>query len=414
MSNISVLKFGGTSVKNLARINHVADIVSRLDSKCLVVVSAMGDTTDYLYGLAKKCSTTPDKREVDLLLSTGEQVSITLLTLALKERGVKAKSFTGPQIGIKTDNLHSCARIVDICKDTIRAALEENDVVVVAGFQGLSDDGEVTTLGRGGSDTSAVALAAAAGAEQCDIYTDVDGIFTTDPNKSADAQLLDAITYTETIELARAGAQVIHPRAAELAKDFNIKLRVRNTFKPEHQGTLIEGGNTVEKICKVKGVALDSQQAHVSFTRVPKDFSFHTESEKCFAKENIIVDICSQNFDNENQRTVQLALRYTDVDLFEKVLVELKDQCGAEELLIDLPVARISLVGAGIGNVAKIRAQALSTLEAAGVQVKLFSCSESSISLIVSETNASRATKLLHDEFISGAACELELVRGVS
>lgn len=402
MSKISVLKFGGTSVKNIGRVNHVADIVSKLKTKCVVVVSAMGDTTDYLYDLAKKCSTIPNKREVDLLLSTGEQVSIALLTIALQERGIQAKSFTGSQIGIKTDNIHSCARIVDICKNTIRAALEENDVIVVAGFQGQSDSGEITTLGRGGSDTSAVALAAAAGADECHIYTDVDGIFTTDPNKIPQAQLLDTISYTETIELARAGAQVLHPRAAELAKDFGIKLRVRNTFKPEHPGTLISGENNVERICKVKGVALDSHQAHVSFVDIPWQYSFLTECETLFARDSIIVDSVSQyTGSQENTRCVQLSVRYSDESIFRNILDELKQQCGAKEVLVDLNVTRISLIGAGIGNAPDIRARALSALNDEKIEVRLYSSSDSTIAIVIDEAESARATKLLHEVFIT-------------
>jgi aspartate kinase len=400
MSKIFVLKFGGTSVKSIARINHVVDIVSQLKTKCVVVVSAMGDTTDYLYDLAKQCSTTPNKREVDLLLSTGEQVSIALLAIALQERGIKAKSFTGSQIGIKTDNIHSCARITDICKTTIRAALDEHDVIVVAGFQGQSDSGEITTLGRGGSDTSAVALAAAAGADECHIYTDVDGIFTTDPNKISQAKLLETISYTESIELARAGAQVLHPRAAELAKDFGIKLRVRNTFKPEHIGTLISGGTDVEKICKVKGVALDSHQANVSFNNISPQYSFLTECERLFAKDNIVIDSVSQSRGSrEGTRSIQLSVRYSDETILKTVLHEIKELCRAEELIVDLNVTRVSLIGAGIGNAAKIRASALAVLEREKIEVLLFSNGESSISLVVNEEDASRATQSLHDEF---------------
>lgn len=401
MSKISVLKFGGTSVKNIGRINHVVDIVSTVKTKCVVVVSAMGDTTDYLYDLAKKCSSTPDKRELDQLLSTGEQVSIALLAIALLNRGIKAKSFTGPQIGIKTDNAHSCARIVDICKGTIRAALAENDVIVVAGFQGISDTGEITTLGRGGSDTSAVALAAAAGAEECHIYTDVDGIFTTDPNKISSAQLLDTISYAETVELARAGAQVLHPRAAELAKDYGISLRVRNTFNPHHSGTLISEDNNVERICRVKGVALDAHQAYVTFIDVPAQYSFLTECETQFIRDSIIVDSVSQTKgSDDNKRCIQLSLRYSDESVFRTILDELKNVSGAEEVLIDLNVTRVSLIGAGIGNTPGIRTRALSTLSDAKIEVRLYSSSDSTIALIVDEADASKAAELLHSVLI--------------
>ena len=401
MSKISVLKFGGTSVKNIGRIHHVADVIARrTNQKCLVVVSAMGDTTDHLYSLAKQCATFPDKRELDLLLSTGEQVSIALLALTLRERGVKAKSYTGAQIGIVTDNSHSTARITDICRDTLRAALVENDVVVVAGFQGLSEEGEVTTLGRGGSDTTAVALAAACGAETCDIYTDVDGIYTTDPNKISDAQILDSICYEEVLEMARVGAQVIHPRAVELAKEYGLQVRVRNTFKPDHSGTIINGGTNVERIRKVSGVAVDGNQAHVTFTRVPLEFPFMGTTLDCLSKENISVDMVSQNIDLASRtKCVSLAIKYEDVDHAIVCLNELKRLCGADELTVDTEVAKVSVIGSGLGNSHETSATLLGILEDHGLYVKLFYCGESRISCLIPQASANHATALLHREF---------------
>lgn len=401
MSSISVLKFGGTSVKNIGRINHVVDIIAQKKTpKQIVVVSAMGDTTDYLYGLAKQCASAPDKRELDMLLSTGEQISIALITIILKDRGIKAKSFTGSQIGIVTDNTHSCARILDISASALKEALREYDVLVVAGFQGLSESGEITTLGRGGSDTSAVALAAATGAGDCHIYTDVDGIFTSDPNQIKESTLIETLSYSETIELARAGAQVLHPRAAELARHYSIKLRVRNTFNPNNVGTLITGARNVEKLNKVKAVAVDSHQAYVLLTNIPTAFPVLAECEKLFANEDVSIDVVSQTNLNDEECLVQLALRYSDADILQQRLQDLKTISCAEDVTADFEVSRISLIGGGIGSSSDIRTKALGLLTAACIQVRLFSSSESTISFLVNSEHAKRAADLLHHEFL--------------
>jgi aspartate kinase len=241
IQSIAVLKFGGTSVRGIGRMQNVAQIVQSFSKqqKTIVVVSAMGDTTDHLYQLALRCAEQPDKRELDVLLSTGEQVSIALLTMILKSCGVRAKSFTGQQIGVLTEAEHGCARILTVDAPHILEELQDNDVIVVAGFQGSTVDGDITTLGRGGSDTSAVALAAAVGAGVCHIFTDVDGVFTADPNKVAGAVLIPEIGYDHCFEMARAGAQVIHDRSVTLAKQHGVQIRVRNTFNPGHPGTLI-------------------------------------------------------------------------------------------------------------------------------------------------------------------------------
>ena len=410
--SISVLKFGGTSVKNISRIHHVADVVAQCGSKkCVVVVSAMGDTTDHLYSLAKQCAAVPNKRELDLLLATGEQVSIALLALTLQERGINAKSYTGSQIGITTDNSHSTARILDICRDTLKNALTEHDVIVVAGFQGLSESGEITTLGRGGSDTTAVALAAACDADTCDIYTDVDGIFTTDPNKIPEAQILESIGYDEVLELARVGAQVLHPRAVELAKEYNLQLRVRNTFKPNHTGTIINGETKVERIRKVSGIAVDGNQAHVTFSGVPLDFPFIGTTLDCLSKQNVSVDMVSQSIDFATRtKCVSLAIKYEDVDCALLSLAELKQSCGANELVVDTEVAKVSVIGSGLGNSHETSAQVLSVLEDHSLYVKLLYCGESRISCLIPLSAANHATALLHREFKLNEYCSNDLV----
>src|SRR5262245_21270274 len=234
--NLIVQKFEGTSVKSVARIKNVAGIIARAAAAgpVVAVASAMGDTTDYLLKLAQQASASPDRRELDALLATGEQISIALLSMALRERGVQAVSMSGPQLGITTENVHTAARIVEIKTDAIRRHLESGRVVVAAGFQGTTAEGDITTLGRGGSDTTAVALAAALGARTCDIYTDVSGVYTADPNIVPTAKLLPEISYDEMLEMARVGAQVLHPRAVVLARQYALPLRVRNTFDPDH------------------------------------------------------------------------------------------------------------------------------------------------------------------------------------
>lgn len=401
MESIAVLKFGGTSVKNIGRVKHVAEIVANYPAKKkLVVVSAMGDTTDYLYSLAKQCSVQPDKRELDLLLATGEQVSITLLALALKTLGIEAKSCTGPQLGILTDNSHGSARIVDIAEESLTKALEEHDVVVVAGFQGLSAKGEITTLGRGGSDTTAVAVAAACGASICDIFTDVDGIFTSDPNKIAEAKLLAHATYDEVLELARAGAQVIHPRAVELAQDYNLRLRVRNTFKPSHEGTLIDGGIEMEKNRVACGVAVDGNLACISLTGVAPSSSAIAELTELLSAQNAgIENVSLSDRPNSDDKDILLTLRYADADHIVALSQSIKERTGAATVVPDFHVSKISLVGRGIGGRPELTLRLLSVLDNAKIPIKLVASSENRISCVVSKSESHRAAQLIHAEF---------------
>ena len=266
-----VQKFGGTSVKSVARIKNVANIVARAaaQSSVVVVVSAMGDTTDYLVKLARQVSASPNQREYDMLLATGEQISIALVAMALNDMGCKAVSLTGAQLGIITESVHTTARIVDIKTERIRGFLDEGYVVVAAGFQGVTEAGDITTLGRGGSDTTAVALAAALKADVCDIYTDVSGVYTADPNIVPTARLMREVAYEEMLEMARVGAQVLHPRAVELARKHRLPLRVRNTFDPDHTGTILRGADEMEIYRPVSGVTVDKDQARLAILKVP-------------------------------------------------------------------------------------------------------------------------------------------------
>ena len=403
MNNVpAVVKFGGTSVKNIGRIQHVAEILAAKvrHQPVLVVVSAMGDTTDYLLKLAQQCAPSPDSRELDLLLSTGEQISIALLAMTLRSMGVRAKSFTGPQVGILTENVHSKARIVDINRDFLSAALSSNEVVVVAGFQGTNPEGDITTLGRGGSDTTAVALAAAVNAPVCDIYTDVDGIYTADPNLIKNARLLERISYSEVLEMARLGAQVIHPRAVELARQYKIGLRVRNTFKPDHLGTSIDGGENMELFSTVSGVAVDRDQACVAIMDVPDQPGIAAKITQALADENIALEMIMQSFHPSiGLNNITFTVQATDLDHTIEALSSIKEKLGAKEVIADADIAKVSLVGAGLVGRPAIAARLFAVLGNSGINIKMISSSEMKITCVVSRAEADAAAKLIHDAF---------------
>lgn len=395
MQDLAVLKFGGTSVKNIARIQHVADVIANTTArKKIVVVSAMGDTTDYLWSLAKQCSAAPDKRELDMLLVTGEQVSIALLALTLKARGVGCKSFTGAQIGIQTDDRHSAARIVDIDKEKLHAATNEHEVVIVAGFQGLSDSGEITTLGRGGSDTTAVALAAAAQARECHIFTDVDGIFTSDPNKIAGAKMIECLAYDEVLSLARSGAQVLHPRSVELAKHYGIELFVRNTFKPKCSGTKITGEREVENYNRNCAVAVNDNQA---LLKVAGSNAANAVNDliRQLEAHNVEFDVISQAHSDSTQETI-VSIKYGLRDEAELLVAALANSIAIEA---DFDVSAISLIGSGLRYRPNVTTQLLGLLNRMNVRPRLISSGECRISLLVSKENAPRVAQCLHDAF---------------
>ncbi len=403
--SVSVLKFGGTSVKNLARIQHVAEVVRdrlKVGAKILVVVSAMGDTTDYLLKLGSQCAKNPDRRELDSLLSTGEQISITLLAMTLKEMGIKSRSFTASQIGIFTEKVHSKARIVDINSDNLTRALQENDVLVVAGFQGVTADGDITTLGRGGSDTTACALAAAIGADVCDIYTDVDGIYTADPNVIAEARLLKRVSYGEVIEMARLGAQVLHPRAVELARQYKVRMRVRNTFKPDHEGTTIDGGEgeNMEIYRSISGVAVDKDQSCVTIMDVPDKPGIAGRIMQALADSNIVIDMIMQAFHpTAGHNNITFTVHSTDLDLTIKTLEGIKDDLDASSVISDSDIAKVSLIGAGLAGQSGIAATIFKAFGSAGINIKMIATSEMKLTCVVSAKDADKASKIMHSSF---------------
>ncbi|MBS5859982.1 aspartate kinase [bacterium] len=404
MRKVIVQKFGGTSVADTDKIKNVAKTVIKEKNNgndVVVVVSAMGHTTDYLVKMAKDLSPNPSGREMDMLLSTGEGVSIALLAMAIQSQGYDAVSFNAMQIGIMTENVHSKARIIDIKTDKLKQNLKEGKIIVVAGFQGVTEEGEITTLGRGGSDTSAVALAAALNAERCDIYTDVEGVYTTDPRIVPKATRLDEISYEEMLELAHAGANVLHPRSVETAKQFNVPLRVRSSFKTDNLGTLILGVDKMEIYKPVTGVAADLSQARIVVCDVP---DVPGQAAKLFgklAKEHISVDMIIQSYARKVSNTNDIAFTIDSADLEKtiKTLEEMKKELNCGDIQINDNIAKVSIVGAGMIDRPGIASTMFETLAKLGVNIKMISTSEIKISCLVSKDDAHRALKALHEEF---------------
>jgi aspartate kinase len=400
---ILVQKFGGSSVGDINKIRNVAEVVVSEVKKgyqVVVVVSAMGKTTDYLVSLAHELTEAPNRREMDMLLSTGEQVSIALLSMAIQENGVPAVSFNATQVQIITEKIHSKARILDIKTDRITNKLNKGNVVVVAGFQGVTPDQEITTLGRGGSDTSAVALASALNAERCDIYTDVDGVFTADPRVVPVARKLEEISYVEMLELARVGAKVLHPRAVEIAKKYNVPLRVRSTFLPESPGTNVIGVDSMEIYRPVSGVAADLNQVRLAILKVPDVPGIAARVFGRLAQENVSVDMIIQSIHTENN-TNDIAFTVAKGDLHDavRVLETLKTEMKAERVLVDEDIAKVSIVGAGMIDRPGIAADMFAALAEAKINIKMIATSEIKISCLVEKDKAHDAVKIVHSKF---------------
>ena len=402
MKKIVVQKFGGTSVADTDKIKNVAKAVIRernLGHDVVVVVSAMGHTTDYLVKMAKDISENPSSREMDMLLSTGEGVSIALLAMALQAQGCPAVSMNAIQVGIMTEKVHSKARIINIKTDKINNHLEKGEVVVVAGFQGVTDDLEITTLGRGGSDTSAVALAGALNAIRCDIYTDVEGVYTTDPRIVPHASRLDEISYEEMLELARVGANVLHPRAVETAKQYNVPLRVRSTFKLDNLGTL--GVDEMELHKPVTGVASDLSQLRVVVCDVIDNPGTAAALFNGLADANVSVDMIIQSYARKalNTNDIAFTIDKGDVEQTLAIVESVKEKLGYSNVFVDDKIAKVSIVGAGMIDRPGIAATMFKTLADLGINIKMISTSEIKISCIVAEDDAKKAVEGLHKVF---------------
>lgn len=407
MRKVIVQKFGGTSVADTEKIKRVAHNVIREKKNgndVVVVVSAMGHTTDYLVKMAKAINPNPSGREMDMLLSTGEGVSIALLAMAIEAAGYDAVSFNAMQIGIFTENVHSKARIVDIKTDKLKKNLAEGKIIVVAGFQGVTENGEITTLGRGGSDTSAVALAAALNAERCDIYTDVEGVYTTDPRIVPNASRLDEISYEEMLELAHAGANVLHPRSVETAKQFNVPMRVRSSFNVENEGTLILGVDNMEIYKPVAGVAADLSQTRIVVCDVPDIPGQAARLFSNLAKENISVDMIIQSYARKvsNTNDIAFTIDSSDTDKAVETLNKLKPEMKYGEIQVNPEIAKVSIVGAGMIDRPGIASAMFETLAKENINIKMISTSEIKISCLVNKEDAHKAVRALHDVFELG------------
>lgn len=398
-----VQKYGGTSVGSAERIKNVAQRVKKArqaGNDVVVVVSAMSGETNRLVALAHEMQAFPDPRELDVVLATGEQVTIGLLAMALKDIGVNARSYTGWQVAVKTDTAHSKARIDHIDDAKMRADLADGCVVIVAGFQGISSEGDITTLGRGGSDTSAVALAAALKADECQIYTDVDGVYTTDPRVVPEAKRMDTITFEEMLELASLGSKVLQIRSVEFAGKYKVRLRVLSSLEEGGNGTLItfEEDQDMEKAV-VSGIAFDKNQARINVRGVPDKPGIAYQILGAVADANIEVDMIIQNVGNECTTDFSFTVPRGDYQPTLDLLNNLKNTIGALEVSGDDTVCKVSIVGLGMRSHVGVAAQMFRALAADGINIQMISTSEIKVSVLIDEKYMELATRVLHKEF---------------
>lgn len=397
-----VQKFGGTSVGSVERIQNAAKrIINEVNNgnEVVVVVSAMGKTTDELVRLAGEISTNPSKREMDMLLTTGEQVTIALLTMALHQEGYKALSLTGWQAGIQTENNHSNARILDIDSERINGLLKDGNIVVVAGFQGLiPETNDIATLGRGGSDTTAVALAAALKADRCDIYTDVTGVYTTDPRAVKTARKIPSISYDEMLEMANLGAGVLHPRAVEFAKNYSIVLEVRSSMSDE-RGTLVEEEATMEQNLMVRGLAFEGNITKITVTNMPNEINALSDLFTILASNGINVDIIIQNVMNEEKTNISFSIDSSILSDTQEVLAENQDKLGFESISYEGNLAKVSIVGSGMISNPGVAAMMFKALSDQDVMIKMVSTSEIKVSTVVKQEDMIKSIETLHDTF---------------
>jgi aspartate kinase len=365
----------------------------------------MGKTTDGLLALASAVTPNPDAREMDMLLATGEQTTIGLLAMALQSLGHPACSFTGPQAGLYTDEDHTRARIKRITGERLRTALAEGKIAVVAGFQGMTESGEITTLGRGGSDLTAVALAAALQADVCEIFTDVDGVYTADPNVVPDARKLARVSYDEMLEMASLGAKVLQSRSVEFAKKYGVPVHVRSTFKPD-PGTLVTREDHSMEDVVVTGITHDRGQAKLSILRVPDRPGIAGQVFGGLGAQNIVVDMIVQNISRDGLTDISFTLPRTDRQRAERVLAGLARDIGAEGIVTDDRIAKVSIVGVGMRSHAGVAARMFRALSAEGINIQMISTSEIAVSCVIEDKYTELAVRALHDAFALGAARE--------
>ncbi len=397
-----VQKYGGTSVGDSERIKNVAKRVVRTKEEghdVVVVVSAMSGETDKLIHLAHLVSDNPDPREMDMLISTGERVTIALLAMAIQALGHRAQSFTGRQAGIISDSVHTKARIEKITGERLRQALKEGKIAIVAGFQGITETSDdVTTLGRGGSDLSAVAVAAALKADICDIYTDVDGVYTTDPNMVPQARKLDKISYDEMLELASLGAKVLQTRSVEFAKKFNVPVRVLSSFN-DNPGTLVTKEDPDMEKVVVSGVAYDKNQVKVTVQGVPDKPGVAARIFNTISDNNIVVDMIIQNIGEGGLTDMSFTVPRTDAKKIMEVMKKVVAEIGAKNVNLKEDIAKISIVGVGMRSHSGVAAKMFSTLAKEGINIMMISTSEIKISCVIDAKYTELAVRVLHEAF---------------
>ncbi|NOX96497.1 MAG: aspartate kinase [Nitrospirae bacterium] len=396
-----VQKYGGSSVADPERIKKVAKRIvatKRRGGKVVVVVSALGDTTDRLIELAHQIASEPAEREMDVLISTGEQVSVALLAMAIHSLGARAISFTGPQVGIVTDSSHTKARILRINTNRIREELRKGKIVIVAGFQGVDINENITTLGRGGSDLTAVALAAALKANCCEIYTDVAGVYTADPRIVPRARKLSNISYDEMLELASAGAKVLHNRSVEFAKRFDIPIRVRSSFS-RGEGTMVTKEHKFMEDVVVRGVTLNTDEAKVSLRGVPDKPGVAAKIFKTVADENVNIDMIIQNIGKKGKSDISFTVMKRDLKRTLAIAKKISETMGAERVDFDENIARISIVGVGMRTHSGIAARMFGALASKKINIEMISTSEIKISCIVDKKYGQKAVRVIHTKF---------------
>jgi aspartate kinase len=411
MAMIIVQKYGGTSVGDVDRMKRVAQRIVQAraaGNQVVAVVSAMGKTTDELVDMAARINRRPPQRELDILLTAGERISMSLLAMAIEDLGVSARSFTGSQAGIITDTVHGKARILAVTPERVREALDAGHVVIVAGFQGVSrDTHDITTLGRGGSDTTAVALAAALDADACEIYTDVDGVFTADPRIVPAARKLDRLSYEEMLELAAQGARVLQVRSVEFGRNHGVPIHVRSSFH-DGEGTWIVPQEDMVEDAIISGVAHDTSEAKVTVVGVPDRPGVAAGMFTALADANINVDMIVQNISSDGRTDISFTLPRGEIDQASELLEGRLADIGAERLVVNAAVAKVSLVGAGMKTHPGVAARMFAALSRAGVNIQMISTSTIRVSVIVEDAHVEEAVRAVHAEFGLGADALIE------
>ena len=400
MKNIIVQKFGGTSVGSTERIAHVAKIIEAAtkNSKVIVVVSAMSGETDRLIELSKSFSSTPNKREFDALISTGEKVSASLLAMALESEGISAKSYSASQVSLRTTSQFSKAKILDIDRQRMQKILEEDNVPIITGFQGITEGGDVTTLGRGGSDTTAVAIAAAVDAKRCDIYTDVDGIYTTDPNVVPSAKKLEQISMEGMLELSGQGAKVIQIRAVEFANKYRVPVRVLSSFS-EGTGTMINLDDNNMEDAEISGIAFQKNQTKVTFTAVEDTPGIASKILGPLSDADIQVDVIVQNVGIEGKTDFTFTIDSDEKSLLDRVVPIIQESINYKDILIDNKIAKVSIVGVGIRSHAGVASKAFRALAEHNINIGMIRTSEIKMTIVIAKNDLEKAVRVLHDEF---------------